>query len=65
MAHQFRKADAVRRLDQYRVARGEPRQGTASKISRDPEIAERLWKVCEEATGVRWPFAKAAKAGRL
>ncbi|HYI50546.1 MAG TPA: SDR family NAD(P)-dependent oxidoreductase [Microbacterium sp.] len=45
------------------VTRGEPRSGTASKISRDPEIAERLWKVCEDATGVRWPFAKPAKAG--
>jgi NAD(P)-dependent dehydrogenase (short-subunit alcohol dehydrogenase family) len=46
------------------VARGEPRQGTASKITRDPEIAERLWRVCEDATGVRWPFAKAAKAAK-
>ena len=42
------------------VARGEPRQGTASRITRDPEIAERLWGVCEDATGVRWPFAAAA-----
>ncbi len=46
------------------VARGEPHQGTASKITRDPEIAERLWGVCEDATGVRWPFAKAAKAAK-
>jgi len=44
------------------VARGVPRQQKASKITRDPEIAARLWKVSEEATGVRWPFEKAAKA---
>jgi NAD(P)-dependent dehydrogenase (short-subunit alcohol dehydrogenase family) len=43
------------------VVRGEPRQGTASRITRDTEIAERLWGVCEDATGVRWPFATAAR----
>jgi NAD(P)-dependent dehydrogenase (short-subunit alcohol dehydrogenase family) len=43
------------------VTRGEPRRGTASRITRDPEIAERLWGVCEDATGVRWPFARAAR----
>ena len=45
-----------------RVASGEPHRGRASKITRDPEIAERLWGVCEDATGVRWPFAAAARA---
>ncbi|SFR86148.1 NAD(P)-dependent dehydrogenase, short-chain alcohol dehydrogenase family [Microbacterium sp. cf046] len=46
------------------VARGEPHRGRASKITRDPEIAERLWAVCEDASGVRWPFAKAAKVAK-
>lgn len=43
---------------------GEPRLATPSKITEDPEIAERLWDVCERATGVRWPWEKAARAGR-
>ena len=47
---------------QLRVASGEPHRGRASKITRDPEIADRLWGVCEDATGVRWPFAAAARA---
>ncbi|MFS0734742.1 SDR family NAD(P)-dependent oxidoreductase [Microbacterium sp. 1P10UB] len=46
------------------VTRGEPRKGRASKITRDPEIAERLWGVCEDAAGVRWPFLKATKTRR-
>lgn len=46
------------------VVRGEPRRATASKITRDPEIAARLWKVCEDATGVRWDFARAAAVRR-
>ncbi len=46
------------------VTRGEPRLATASRISRDPELAARVWGVCEDATGVRWPFAKAARAAR-
>lgn len=37
------------------VVRGEPRRQKASKITRDLEIASRLWRVSEEATGVRWP----------
>ena len=43
------------------VARGEPRQAHGVRITRDPEIAARLWGVCEDATRVRWPFAKAAR----
>ncbi len=46
------------------VTRGEPHRGTASRISRDTEIAARVWSVCEDATGVRWSFAKAATAAR-
>lgn len=42
------------------IARGEPRRQTASKITRDPEIGERLWLAAEEATGVSWPFEQVA-----
>lgn len=43
------------------VVRGEPRRATASPIWRDTEIGARLWGVCEDATGVRWPFARAGR----
>jgi len=46
------------------VARGMPRKARAPKETRDPELGARLWRTCEEATGVRWPFAKAARAAR-
>src|SRR6478609_1776745 len=42
-------------------SRGEPRRQTASKITRDPVVAARLWDVAETATGVRWPFEVAAR----
>lgn len=42
-------------------SRGEPRRQTASKITRDPAVAARLWDVAEKATGVRWPFETAAR----
>ncbi|MCR2808463.1 MULTISPECIES: SDR family NAD(P)-dependent oxidoreductase [unclassified Microbacterium] len=45
------------------VTRGEPHRATASKITRDTAIAGRMWTFCEEATAVRWPFARAAAAG--
>ena len=41
--------------------RGEPRRQTASKITRDLDVAARLWEVAETATGVRWPFEVAAR----
>lgn len=44
------------------VVRGRPRRGTAAGITRDTAIAERLWGVCEDATGVKWPLAAAARA---
>ena len=44
-------------------SRGEPRRQKAAKITRDTEIAARLWRACEAATGVKWPLAKAAKLG--
>ena len=45
--------------------RGEPRRGTSSRVTQDREVAARIWEVCEHATGVAWPFAKAAKTKRL
>ncbi|MCH6230342.1 SDR family NAD(P)-dependent oxidoreductase [Microbacterium sp. CFH 31415] len=38
------------------VARGEPRRQRAARITLDAEVAARLWRAAEEATGVRWPF---------
>ncbi len=43
-------------------ARGVPARVSLGRGTRDAEIAARLWRACEEATGVRWPFAKAARA---
>lgn len=42
------------------VAHGSPRPASPSKVTRSAEIGERLWSVAETATGVRWPFPKAA-----
>jgi NAD(P)-dependent dehydrogenase (short-subunit alcohol dehydrogenase family) len=44
------------------VVKGGPHRGTAAGITRDPPLAERIWGVCEDATGVRWPFSAAARA---
>lgn len=43
------------------ITHGEPRRARASRITRSTEIAERLWAACEVATGVRWPFDRAAR----
>ena len=43
---------------------GAPHQGAAPKITRGTALGARLWGVCEDATGVRWPFAKALKAAK-
>jgi len=43
------------------VLRGEPRRGTAAAITRDPEIAARLWAHCEQATRAPWPYLKASR----
>ncbi len=47
-----------------RVVTGEPRAARPSRITRVAEIAERLWAEAEDATGVRWPFARAADVRR-
>lgn len=46
------------------IARGMPRRAKAARATRDPVLADMLWRACEDATGVRWPFAKAARAAR-
>ncbi|MFE1646576.1 SDR family NAD(P)-dependent oxidoreductase [Microbacterium sp. P01] len=46
------------------VARGAPRRATPAKITRDLEIGARLWGVCEDAAGMRWPFGRAAAASK-
>ena len=46
------------------VSHGMPRPATPSKITRDREIAARLWKVAEVATGVEWPKQKSGRLGR-
>jgi NAD(P)-dependent dehydrogenase (short-subunit alcohol dehydrogenase family) len=46
------------------VTHGEPRRQSAAAITRDDEVAERLWHAAEDATGVRWPLAKAARVRR-
>ncbi len=43
-----------------RVFRGEPRRAKAARITRDREIAERLWNYCEHATGTEWPYLTAS-----
>ncbi len=39
------------------VARGAPTRQKPSAFTRDPERGARLWELCEEATGVRWPVS--------
>lgn len=38
------------------VTHGAPKLAKPSKITRNTEIAERLWTVCENAARMRWPF---------
>lgn len=40
---------------------GRPEIGRAARITRDHEIAARLWEYCEHATGTVWPYLKASK----
>lgn len=42
--------------------RGRPVVMKPGRIIRSTDIAERLWRFAEEATRVRWPFAKAARS---
>lgn len=47
-----------------RLVAGPPKLGTASKLTRDEDIAARLWAYCEHATGMTWPYLKASRARR-
>ena len=44
------------------ATRGEPRLADPSRITRDAGVAECLWTVCEDATGVHWPWDAAREA---
>ncbi|BDV32160.1 SDR family NAD(P)-dependent oxidoreductase [Microbacterium terricola] len=46
------------------LLRGDPHRATPSRITRDRDIAERLWQVAEETTQVRWRLDKAARRPR-
>lgn len=46
------------------LAHGAPRRQAAAALARDPDVAVRLWQAAEDATGVRWPFEKAARVRR-
>lgn len=37
------------------VLRGRPARQRPSRITRSTEIAERLWRFCEETSGIHWP----------
>ena len=41
---------------------GRPKEATAARVTRDTELAARLWNYCEHATGTVWPYLKASKA---
>lgn len=43
---------------------GTPRLASPARVTRDPELAARLWHYCEHATGTVWPYLKASKAKR-
>ena len=43
---------------------GSPHRAMPAKSTRDPALGTRLWEYCENATRVRWPFEKAARARR-
>lgn len=44
--------------------RGTPRPMTPPRITRDADVAARMWHYCEHATRSPWPFERARKAKR-
>ena len=46
------------------MVHGDPHRAVPAKLVRDPALGTRLWEYCENATRVRWPFEKAARARR-
>ncbi|MGV9193969.1 SDR family NAD(P)-dependent oxidoreductase [Microbacterium sp. MC2] len=47
-----------------RGVHGKPRATVVPRITRDRDVAARMWHYCEHATRVPWPFEKARKAGK-
>ena len=47
-----------------RVVAGAVRRATPAKITRDHELAARLWNYCEHATALPWPYLKASRTRR-
>lgn len=43
------------------LVRGRPVLAKPAKVTRDPELAARLWNYCEHAVGTPWPYLKASK----
>ncbi len=43
------------------VLRGSPRTATPAAVTRDPDVAARLWTFCEQATRTPWPYLKASR----
>ncbi|MFN3949221.1 SDR family NAD(P)-dependent oxidoreductase [Microbacterium sp.] len=44
------------------VARGAPRLATPARRTRGGELGAELWRACETATHVKWPFERARRA---
>ncbi|KAA9089492.1 SDR family NAD(P)-dependent oxidoreductase [Microbacterium radiodurans] len=43
------------------VLRGAPVRATPAAITRDADVAERVWTHCEQATRAPWPYLKASR----
>lgn len=41
-----------------RIVRGTPRRATPARLTRDGGLSADLWRACETATHVRWPFER-------
>lgn len=48
----------------HRRTRGEPRRQVAPKVTRDLDLARRVWELCEETTRMRWPIDRASRVRR-
>lgn len=46
------------------AVRGRPALVRPARVTRDTELAARLWNYCEHATGTEWPYLKASKTRR-
>jgi len=44
--------------------RGRPTLVRPARVTRDTEVAARLWAYCEHATGTEWPYLKASRVRR-